>query len=79
VGRRETMVVGRTLWDFVIEMMETPALRLWLLALVIVLEFIFIIIFILVQAGFLSLNLNYGGLGIEIRPLADSMAVAHQF
>lgn len=73
------MVVGRTLWDFVIEMMETPGLRLWLLALVIVMEFIFIIILILVQAGFLSLNLSYGGLGVEIRPFAANLATAHQF
>jgi len=70
------MVVGRTVWDFAIEMMEKPGLRLWLLAMLIILEFIFIIILILVQVGLLRLNLSYGGLGLEIQPISP---LAHQF
>ena len=60
------MVVGRTLWDFVIEMLQTPGLRVFLLAAVILLELALIILLLLMQNGLIGVKFSYGGLGVEL-------------
>ena len=60
------MVVGRTLWDFVIEILQTPGLRVFLLAAVILLELALIILLLLMQNGLIGVKFSYGGLGVEL-------------
>lgn len=64
------MVVGRTLWDFIIEVVRTPDLKGTFLALLVLLEMAFIILLLLVQMGLIDVKLSYGGLGIELNHLA---------
>ena len=66
----DSMVVGRTLWDFVIEAFQTPGLSVILIALLILFELILILILLLVHNGLLDLKLSYGGLGLELHQLA---------
>ncbi len=63
------MVVGRTLWDFVFEMLQAPRLRLILLAALILLDLIVIILLILIHNGLIDLKLSYGSLSVELHPL----------
>ncbi len=60
------MIVGRTLWDFIIEVIKTPGFGVVLLALFILLELIFIILLLLIHSGLFSVKLSYGGLAIEL-------------
>jgi hypothetical protein len=60
------MVVGRTLWDFVIEVVQTPGLRLFLLLVFILFEIVLIMLLLLIQSGTIGVKLSYGGLGIEL-------------
>ncbi len=64
------MVVGRTLWDFIIEVVRTPDLRVTFLALLVLLEMAFILLLLLVQMGLIDVKLSYGGLGLELHHLA---------
>ncbi len=64
------MVVGRTLWDFLIEMVRTPGLRGPLLAMLIMLELAFILLLLLIQMGLIAVKFSYGGLGLELHHLA---------
>ena len=73
------MVVGRTMWDFAMEMVQNPSLRLWMLVLLILLEIVFIIIAVLIHSGLLSLKISYGGIGLETGPPIYSLALIHQF
>ncbi|MDD1748323.1 MAG: hypothetical protein LUO89_00440 [Methanothrix sp.] len=68
------MVVGRTLWDFVIEAFETPGLGVILIVMLILFEIILIFILLLVHNGILDLKLSYGGLGLELHQLAALVA-----
>lgn len=68
------MVVGRTLWDFVIEAFQTPGLGVVLLALLILFELILILIILLVHNGLLDLKFSYGGLGLELHLFAALVA-----
>lgn len=63
------MVVGRTLWDFIIEVVRTPGLRGTFLALLVLLEMAFILLLLLVQVGLIDVRLSYGGLGFELHHL----------
>jgi hypothetical protein len=62
------MVVGRTLWDFVIEVIQTPGLRTGFLALLIMLEIALIALQILASSGMLSFRLGPGGIDIVLHP-----------
>jgi len=68
------MVVGRTMWDFVIEAFQTPGLGIILIALFILFELILILILLLVHNGLLDLKFSYGGLGLEVHQLAALVA-----
>lgn len=68
------MVVGRTMWDFVIEAFQTPGLRVVLIALLILFELILIFILLLVHNGLLDLKFSYGGLGLELHQLSALVA-----
>jgi hypothetical protein len=63
------MVVGRTLWDFVFEMLQAPRLRLILLAALVFLDLIIIILLLLMHAGLINIRLGYGGLSVEVHHL----------
>ncbi len=62
------MVVGRTLWDFIMEMIMTPGIGAMLLAVFVLFEMIIIVI-LLIHSGILSVRLNYGGLDLELHHL----------
>jgi len=62
------MVVGRTLWDFIIEMAMTQGIGALLLAVFLLLEMIIIVI-LLIHSGILSIRLNYGVLYLETHHL----------
>ena len=62
------MVVGRTLWDFIIEMAMTQGIGALLLAVFLLLELI-IIVMLLIHSGILSIRLNYGVLDLEMHYL----------
>jgi hypothetical protein len=64
------MVVGRTMWDFVIEAFQTPRLGIILVALLILFEIILILTLLLVHNGLLDLKFSYGGLGLELHQFA---------
>lgn len=59
------MVVGRTLWDFIFEALQTPGLRVDLIALLILLEVMLIVLLLLVHSGLIGVKISVGGLGIE--------------
>lgn len=63
------MVVGRTLWDFLIEVVRSPDLRGMLLALLVLLELAFILLLLLIQSGLIAAKFSYGGFGIELHHL----------
>ncbi len=60
------MVVGRTIWDFMLEIFRMPGMATAIIALAILLELILILTLILVQAGLLDLRLSYGGSSLEL-------------
>lgn len=64
------MVVGRTIWDFMLEIFRMPGMAAVIIALAILLELILILVLILVQAGLLDLRLSYGGSSLELQGLA---------
>lgn len=64
------MVVGRTLWDFAIEIVRMPGFGVVLIALLILFEVILILILVLVHNGLVGIKLSYGGLGLELYNLA---------
>jgi len=62
---RFRMVVGRTLWDFIIEVIQTPRLRLWLLALLILLVATIFLMLFLMQNIIPGTRLSYGSVKLE--------------
>jgi hypothetical protein len=66
--RELQMVVGRTLWDFVIEVIQTPGLRTGFLAFLIILEIALIVLQILVSSGAVGFKLGIGGVEVVFRP-----------
>ena len=68
------MVVGRTLWDFIIEAFQTPGIGVILIALLILFEVILILILLLVHNGLLDIKFSYVGLGLELHQLAALLA-----
>lgn len=65
------MVVGRTLWDFIFEALQTPGLRVYLVALLILLEVLLIILLLLVHSGLIGVKISFGGFGIEFDHLSS--------
>ena len=63
------MVVGRTVWDFAIELLQTPRRSILLLAVLIFLELI-IIVLLLMQNGLIGIKISYGSLGVELHHFA---------
>ena len=60
------MVVGRTLWDLIWEMIQNPRLRVSFLAVLILLEVTFIILALLIHGGLLTMKFSLGGFDIEV-------------
>ncbi len=60
------MVVGRTLWDFIIEVAETPGLR-WMAALAVALIGVLIVaLLMMVHSGLMDLKVSYGGIDVAL-------------
>jgi hypothetical protein len=64
------MVVGRTLWDFIIEAFQKPGVGMILIALFISFEIMLILILLLVNSGLIDIRFSYGDLGLELHHLA---------
>jgi len=64
-----SMVVGRTVWDFAVEVLHMPGRSIFLLVVLIFLELI-IILLLLMQSGLIGIRISYGGLGVELQHLA---------
>lgn len=60
------MVVGRTLWDLVWEMIQNPRLRASFLAMLILLEVALILLAILIHDGLLTMKFSLGGFDVEV-------------
>jgi len=56
----DDMVVGRTLWDFILEIFGMPGFTTVIIVRIILLELILILVLLLVHAGLLDLKLSYG-------------------
>jgi len=65
------MVVGRTLWDFIFEALQTPGLRVYLIALFILLEVLLIVLLLLIHSGLIGVKISFGGFGIELDHLGS--------
>lgn len=63
------MVVGRTLWDFIIEVARTPGIGFVILAAFILMELLLVMILLLIHSGLIAVKLSYGGLGIEVHTI----------
>ncbi len=70
----DVMVVGRTLWDFVIEAFQTPGLGIIIIAVLILFEITLILVLLLAHNGILNLKFSYGGLGLELGQFAALVA-----
>jgi hypothetical protein len=64
------MVVGRTLWDFIIELAKTPSMSLIVLAIFILLELLLAVVILLIHSGLITIRLGWEGLGIGVNYLA---------
>ncbi|OPY49665.1 MAG: hypothetical protein A4E49_03037 [Methanosaeta sp. PtaU1.Bin112] len=71
------MVVGRTLWDFVAEAIQTPGVAIILIALLTLFEILLILILLMAHNGLLDLKFNYGGLGLELGQFAVLLALTN--
>ena len=60
------MVVGRTLWDLIWEMIQNPRLRASFLAVLILLEVALVILALLINDGLLTMKFSLGGFDIEV-------------
>jgi hypothetical protein len=63
------MVVGRTLWDFLWEVVQNSRLLPSLLAGMILLEVALIIIALLIHSGQITMKFSLGGFEFEVNPL----------
>lgn len=60
------MVVGRTLWDLIWEMVQNPRQRASFLAVLILLEVALIILALLIHSGYLMMKFSLGGFDVEV-------------
>jgi hypothetical protein len=72
VCQEENMVVGRTLWDFLWELIQNPKLRASFLVMLILLELAFIILALLIHSGLLTMKFSFGGFEVEVPPFVLS-------
>ena len=66
------MVVGRTLWDLLWEVLQNPNLRFSFLAILVLLEFALIILALLIHSGLLTMKFSLDGLEVYVHPLIAS-------
>ncbi len=66
------MVVGRTLWDLLWEVLQNPNLRISFLAILVLLEVALIILALLIHSGLLTMKFSLGGLEVYVHPLIAS-------
>jgi hypothetical protein len=66
------MVVGRTLWDLLWEVLQNPKLRISFLAVLVLLEVALIILALLIHSGLLTMKFSLGGLEVDVHPLIAS-------
>ena len=64
------MVVGRTLWDFIIELARNPSMGLIVLVIFILLELLLAVVILLIHSGLITIRLGWEGLGIGANHLA---------
>jgi len=62
------MVVGRTLWDLLWEVIQNPRLRISFLVVLILLEVALIILALLIHSGLLTMKFSLGGIGVDVHP-----------
>ena len=60
------MVVGRTLWDLLWEVIQNPRLRISFLVMLILLEVALIILALLIHSGLLTMKFSLGGIGVDV-------------
>ena len=60
------MVVGRTLWDLLWEVIQNPRLRISFLLVLILLEVALIILALLIHSGLLTMKFSLGGVGVDV-------------
>ena len=60
------MVVGRTLWDLLWEVIQNPRLRISFLMVLILLEVALIILALLIHSGLLTMKFSLGGIGVDV-------------
>jgi len=60
------MVVGRTLWDLLWEVIQNPRLRISFLVVLILLEVALIILALLIHSGLLTMKFSLGGIGVDV-------------
>jgi hypothetical protein len=60
------MVVGRTLWDLLWEVIQNPRLRTSFLAMLILLEVAFLILALLIHGSLLTKKFSLGGLEVDV-------------
>ena len=71
----EKMVVGRTLWDFIIEAVRAPDLRIALLVLIVMIELSLIVLVLMVKSGLIVIRLGDGLIGVELHPVLGWMLI----
>jgi hypothetical protein len=69
VWQEDEMVVGRTLWDLLWEVIQNPRLRASFLVVLILLELAFIILALLIHSGLITMKFSLGGFDVEVHPL----------
>ena len=62
------MVVGRTLWDLLWEVIQNPRLRISFLVVLILLEVALIILALLIHSGLLTMKFSLGGFEVDVHP-----------
>ena len=60
------MVVGRTLWDLLWEVIQNPRLRISFLVMLILLEVALIILALLIHSGLLTMKFSLGGIEVDV-------------
>ena len=60
------MVVGRTLWDLLWEVIQNQRLRISFLVVLILLEVALIILALLIHSGLLTMKFSLGGIGVDV-------------
>jgi hypothetical protein len=62
------MVVGRTLWDLLWEVIQNPKLRISFLAMLVLMEVALIILALLIHGSLLTMKFSFGGFEVDVHP-----------